>query len=482
MRSFRLPAWLGPRALALILTSGGLCAAAIGPAPLPNPAIAGFQFPESEATLTRWITEMTRSADPAVGAAAFEKIHLHGWGLWTALTAETSHVHDGQRLRVFETWLALDELLDPAPPSVANDAAARATGAWRRSLRKLQPLRVRDADLERETAHAGPAAIADRVMGFVKFDPSAAEHITRQQLLRAETLATLLEGGATQIPPFPATAVVVKPLFQIIRVQDLAEGRYYALKAWPGPPAAPRPWAPAHWPGTVWIDIRGGGEGAGATDAVAPPDGSTRTGETTYPLSSLLHFRLSAADAALLNDGKPEAIASAGDIAVLVAMHVTGREIARWTWQTFWWSPSPEDPKAPSSTSIAALRPPQLRGAARNYAMALAYTMLSPDQPYVGGGNTAPAVYAYNPWLEARLTPADLPASVPGPAPGGGIAPNNVGIQTNCMSCHAQANYNPNQRATAPRLTGARYVDLGAAEFVGTLQVDFLWSLARHAR
>jgi hypothetical protein len=114
--------------------------------------------------------------------------------------------------------------------------------------------------------------------------------------------------------------------------------------------------------------------------------------------------------------------------------------------------------------------------------MALAYTMLSPDQPYVGGQNTAAAVYAYNPWLEARLGPGDLPDSVSGFGPDGLPASNNHGIQTNCMSCHVQANYNPHQRATAPRFTGARYVDLGAAEFVGTLQVDFLWSIARHAR
>src|SRR5678816_1263905 len=124
----------------------------------------------------------------------------------------------------------------------------------------------------------------------------------------------------------------------------------------------------------------------------------------------------------------------------------------------------------------------RLRGAPRNYAMALGYTMLSPDQPYVGGSNSTPAVYVYNPWLEARLGPGDLPDSIPGFAPNGQSAANNHGVQTNCMSCHAHATYNPNQRPTAPRLTGARYVDLGAAEFVGTLQVDFLWSIARHAR
>ena len=114
--------------------------------------------------------------------------------------------------------------------------------------------------------------------------------------------------------------------------------------------------------------------------------------------------------------------------------------------------------------------------------MALSYTMSSPNEPYVGGANDAPAVYVYNPYIEARFAPADLPDSLPGLDPAGRPAANNHGIQTNCLSCHIQANHNPRRLATAPRFTGARYVDLGAAEFVGTLQTDFLWALPRHAK
>jgi hypothetical protein len=447
------------------------------PVALPDPAIPGFTFPESEATLTRWITEMTRSGSTAVAADAFEKIHRHGWGLWTALTLESGQIHGGHRIRVFETWLTPEELR--ASPS--DEVARLSARPWRRaSLRERTLLEMQAAPGEPAGRTQTATAIADRVMGFVKFDPTAAEHLVRQRLLQRDALDALLEGGAQQIPPFPATALAIKPLFQIIRTQALAGGRYHPLKAWPGPPATPRPWAPSHWPGSAWIDVLDGGSGRGKVDPLGMFDGSTRTDDTTYPLSSFIHYRLSAADAASLN-GEGQSAAE-GDIAILVAMHVSGREIARWTWQTFWWTPSPEDPFAPSSAAIASLRPDQLRGAPRNYAMALAYTMLSPDEPYVGGRNAAPAVYAYNPWLEARLGPADLPDSRPGLGPDGLPAANNHGVQTNCMSCHLQANYNPQQRATAPRFTGARYVDLGAAEFVGTLQLDFLWTIGRHAR
>ncbi len=64
--------------------------------------------------------------------------------------------------------------------------------------------------------------------------------------------------------------------------------------------------------------------------------------------------------------------------------------------------------------------------------------MMSPDQPYVGGGNTSPVVYAYKPWREAKLAPADLPDSVSGPGPDGTLVANNTGIQTDCMCCHAR--------------------------------------------
>ena len=108
--------------------------------------------------------------------------------------------------------------------------------------------------------------------------------------------------------------------------------------------------------------------------------------------------------------------------------------------------------------------------------------MLTPDQPYVGGENAGAAVYAYNPWIEARFSSADLPDSQPRFDPAGRPADNNCGVQTNCMSCHAQATYNPNKRVTAPRFTGARYVDLIDPQYVGTLQTDFLWVIPRHAK
>jgi len=59
--------------------------------------------------------------------------------------------------------------------------------------------------------------------------------------------------------------------------------------------------------------------------------------------------------------------------------------------------------------------------------------------------------------------------------------PNDVGAQTNCMSCHGQANWNPNNVANAPDYTGDRYIDMNSPQFKGTLKVDFLWSIPGNA-
>jgi hypothetical protein len=437
---------------------------------LPDPQVPGFHFPESEATVVTWVQQM-ESGTPAA-AAAFNNIHVHGWGLWTALTMPTAQVDAGDRLRVFETWYTPQEIdAIPKPGTVAPAAAPRTRAPLRNFVQFEHGLEPRDRALLAQTLGS------ETVFGYVKFDPTAADHVAKQNLLSAATLNQLFLGGAQQIPVFPNTALTLKSAFQIITASTLVDGRYYRLNVWTGPPASPQAWAPSMWPGVVWIDIEGGGSGSGQVDTQGSTDGGSRTDQTTYPVSSMINHRISPYEAAQFNLLQPGSNVKAGDYAVLVAMHVAGREIARWTWQTFWWTPTPDNPQLPSSPAIAALRPDQLAGAARNYAMSLAYDMTTPGQPNVGGQNAGAAIYAYNPYLEARFGPANLPDSTPGEDPNGQPAANNVGVNCNCMSCHLRANYNPNNLATAPRYSGARYTDLDDPQFAGTLQVDLLWSL-----
>jgi hypothetical protein len=476
------PAWRA--GFAVFLTLAGVAVsketrAQIKAVPLPDPKVPGFVFPEREATILGWVKASGDPTNPQAQAAASSQINLHGWGLWTALTAETDQVIEGQKLRVLETWYTPEDLTSPSAQGLTMESVV----ARRRGRGRLEPIRqLRHANPGRARVEVVGPPPAQRITGFVKYDPSAARHIVSRRLFVKSVVDGLLAHGASGISPFPNNAVALKPVFQVITRSHLKEGRYYPLPVWTGPPPEPRSYGPSVWPAVVWIDLQGGGAGVGAIDMTLPTqrDGSTRTDPTTYPIASLINFRLSAEDAANSNAnarirGGP-IDAAAGDYSILVAMHVTSREVSRWTWQTFWWTPSPDLAVAPSSNAIVAARPAQLKDASRNYAMAIAYATETPAQPDVGGANVGESLYAYNPWLEAIFGPADLPDSVPGVSQGQPVA-NNVGTRSNCMSCHAAANYNPASLATAPAYSGDRYFSLDDLRFRGTLTVDFLWSI-----
>jgi hypothetical protein len=321
------------------------------------------------------------------------------------------------------------------------------------------------------------------VVGNIKFDPVAAEHLSMQGLLKKQALDSLLKNGQDSVMAFPVRAISLKTAFLALgsgKPEPMKEGRYYPIPVWPGPPNPPDGFPPPAWTTWIWIDIQGGGSGNGSVvshvPAPGPPDPATRRPEVTYPLSGFIHFRITSAEdvAALKRPGL-----RVGDYAVLVGMHVTTREITRWTWQTFWWLPDANNPKEPSSPAIAGDRPKQLAGAERNYAAVPGYTMVLPQQPNTGGSNSGESVYAYNPYLEAKFD--ILPASIDGTYQGG-LVKNNVGVLSNCMSCHAMASYATREAPNKLRYTGDRYVDLQDPLFRRRLKADFLWSIPFEAK
>ncbi len=356
------------------------------PVPLPDPKIPGFTFPEAEKTILGWVSNDDQDA-----------ISSHAWGIWTALTSPSGQTYEGQDLLVFETWDTPGDLLD--------QTSGVAEAVRRRNPRPLNRLR----QFHRDPAAALGASGEGTVTGFVKYDPTAAEHIVQNKLLSINQLNTYLANGDTEIPTFPNAAISVKPVFQTISQSSLVDGRYYMLANWPGSPDPAIPFPPSAWKQCVWVDTQaqGAGPGTGKVDTVCNPNGASRTPETTYGVDRFIHFTLSTTQAMVLNavhDALPGLRASRvtqGDIAILVGMHVTSREVTRWTWQTFWWSPDPDNPPVPSSPAFAATRPAQLKGAPRNYAVALAYSMVNPPQPNTGGKNVGNSVYGFNPWLEA---------------------------------------------------------------------------------
>ena len=116
--------------------------------------------------------------------------------------------------------------------------------------------------------------------------------------------------------------------------------------------------------------------------------------------------------------------------------------------------------------------------------MATAYQMVAPAQPIIGGKSVGAPVIAYNPHLEAEFPPSTFQAQ--GSIDDNGkIITNEYGVQTNCMSCHGQAQYQStpgyykvDDGANREKPYAADYYfSLNDPAFQGHLQLDFAWSI-----
>lgn len=315
----------------------------------------------------------------------------------------------------------------------------------------------------------------------VNYSPSAARHVLTNDLLAQSTLDRYVEEGYSEIPNMPYDAVTVKPVYKVISKEKLDKKGLYAMPIWPGTPEPARTFGEELWNQCVHIDPDNNGKGDGSVDK-----GCTgATPQTTYNLSDFIHYRVTEADQHQLQDlsGDQAGTLEKGDVVVLVAIHVGTREIKRWTWQTFWWSADPNAPNAPSSAKIAEVRPDRLGSPAKHYAMAAGYQMLDPAQPLNDGENYGKLVPVYNPYLEARFNPETFKISRPVIEPGAGLTATQYGVETNCMTCHGLASYDP---AAVYNDTGLDretpyaanfYLPLDDRVFDGKLKLDFAWSI-----
>lgn len=458
--------------------------------PMPPSLASGQSFPTDSTAINNWVANSVITDNLETNP----DIITHGWDLWDALTSYTDQSNNGQKLRRFETWYTPGDIQAALKSKQANPAFR---------LEDLARANTGLMDVPHQNHHGMETNSAD-VVGFVKCDPSSANHIYNKELYYFEVLKSMIKKGEiANIPAFPASSVLIKPVFFPLTSADSLGDGNYRLPVWPG------------YHNQVPIDsvlANGFGPNSWNNDITISTTGATDAANNVFSIEDFIHFKLDEAQAAhvfnIIDGGK----AKAGDTAVLLAMHVNTRENRRWTWQTFWWSQNPVAPQSPSSPTIAGLQPGSLDNAASHYAMALAYNMISPAQPYTGGSNavsqTEPAkqsVYAYNPYLEAPFNAAVFDVAPTSTSNSGGNdtirkyygegyqrvgAVNNggtytggqlnrVGIQTNCMSCHSQARmYDvPSIKDAFNYYATDQYIDLNAPYFNNTIVLDFAWSI-----
>ena len=150
-------------------------------------------------------------------------------------------------------------------------------------------------------------------------------------------------------------------------------------------------------------------------------------------------------------NGVPVAELEAGDLALMVAHHVTTAEFGNWTWQSFWWSPDP-----------SRQAPPTVPAPFDNYDLTLAYYMLGPDgEPHI----------SMNPFLEP---PDEGPIF---------MNPSQLGAKSNCMTCHHVAAFPTLNRESNPAtmLLGS-YVATGEISgteqyFTDRVKSRFMWGM-----
>jgi hypothetical protein len=463
--------------------------ASITAVPMPSAFVSGQKFPTDSTTINNWV----KNSVVVNNLETNKDIITHGWDIWDALTTYTSQDNNGQKLRRFETWYTPADIKTALNSQTSNSSF---------KLEDLDRSHTGHLEIPHQNLHGLNVKSSD-VIGFVKCDPTSANHVYKNQLYYFEVLKSMIQAGEiSNIPAFPASSVLIKPVFYPLTKVDPLKPNEYSLPSWPG------------YNNQIPMDsivANGFGPSLWNNDITITTSGITDAANKVFSINDFIHFKLNKEQAANIINVIDSGKAKEGDYAVLVGMHVNTRENRRWTWQTFWWSENPDAPHSPSSSLIASKKPASLDAAAKHYSMALAYNMISPAQPYTNGSNSITAnepikesIYAFNPYLEAEFNAATFDNSGPDNSgandsirkyysegyqkvgatrisekvyAGGKL--NRVGIETNCMSCHGQSRlYDVSTIKDAFQYYATdQYYDLNAPYFKNTVVLDFAWSI-----
>jgi hypothetical protein len=392
--------------------------------PLPD----WFKY-QSAGTVNGWVNDLDEKS-----------ITAHAWELWGALTTLTTQDLPGdkeQKAPIFETWWDRDEVL-------AGPGGLKSRKSGNHLIERPRQL------LHEHTATTTTSRPVDTLFDDVKYNDDIKNHIRTNKYYETAVLSTINTGWKPDTPladrklmDFPSKSVMLKPVYQIVSGKGPTVLAYWAGPANSSTPSAPDP---STW--TTHMVVVPPGLG------IDPKTFKLRMNDqhvTAFPLSDFYHFKLTAEEAEAASKGLRIPNVAAGDYAILVAMHVSSREIDNWTWQTFWWSYS--KPTIPTSVT-ARVKPPF-----DHYQVAVGYSFLTaPNNP------NSLTLTCYNPYLEAGFSNTTF------------AKPGQLGIESSCMSCHRAA-------AWPIPPTGRKYVANGFIDpgdpffFTGNTKTDFLWGI-----
>ncbi|MEQ8584313.1 MAG: hypothetical protein RIC30_01295 [Marinoscillum sp.] len=400
-------------------------------------------------------------------------IRAHAWDLWGSMTSPGP-----QGLPVWETWYSGYEVF-----TLAGKQEVKA----RNIIRDFQSPK-QFHHFENVTDGVIPQNLPEQITSFNRYTKSVADFIVSSGLNRAQVLDSIndsfdragtpisLRQIQTTQDSIDTRAIVLKPVFQFI------DGfRPTVIPFWNG--ISPKTTTdlknpePHTWRQGVIVD---------PTRTLKPGDSALMSVNNeparwlqVVGLEDFYAIKLTEEDVKEFSDfaatsgddvGKGNMTDSIsiyqnvkeGNYALLMAVHVTSKEINNWTWQTFWWSPYNNHP------FFGADRPTSILAPWDNYNMRTAYWMVTP----AGSAEGEPFV-SFNPYLETNLF-----GKVPVKTKTGVLDSISwTGVNSNCMTCHRLAARAPGTFNT-PAYQPDGFIGIGDSVFAGMTKVDFLWSVA----
>ena len=371
----------------------------------------------------------------------------HAWTLWGAVTNPTVEQFRGVQAPVYLTWWPQQDVFATQPQ--LSELALSAHGIHFDRPRQFN----RTHQAEASTNDGGGLPGSQTVSVTVQYNDPIFQQVRRNQYYLTAVLESINDSwGSTPLAlqtlaPFPNDSVMNKPTYLFAFA-----GQATQLQYWAGPADSNAPSVPGFGTWTNWMWVLPPG---------MDPVQFRQTHNDGHPIVSVndfFHFPLTA------EDFQPNSILSAsgfqpGDFALLVALHVASREIDNWTWQTFWWSLTPTTIPQPIKARI---KPPFT-----HYQVALGYSFTDDNTP------SALPTLCYDPYLETAFDNSVF------------VKPGQLGIESNCMSCHRAATWPSIAPASAPvgtvdpgYIANGLIVDAGDPYlFEGQTKTDFVWGI-----